>query len=49
MPVREMLSRMDSREITEWRAFFIVEAEMQKNAQDPPVESKMKALAGYNK
>lgn len=35
MPVGEMLRRMDSRELTEWRAFFLLRREEQEK-QDRP-------------
>lgn len=37
MPVGEMLRRMDSREITEWRAFFLLRANPAEAAAPTPV------------
>lgn len=51
MTVREMLSKLDSFELTEWMAFFRIENEEIKKAKDgPPLEEKMQnSLRGYGK
>ena len=52
MPVRELLSRIDSKELTEWRAYFRVKGELEKKARDnkPPLEANIKGtMTGYGK
>lgn len=52
MPVGEMLRRMDSKELTEWRAYFKVEKERTEEAskQQPPLEQNITAtMKGYGK
>ena len=44
MPVQEMLGRMSSMEVTEWKAFFIEKRERQKPRQQSATEAK--ALLG---
>lgn len=47
MTVREMLSKMDSYEITEWMAFYEIEA---KKTKGPPLAEQMQNnLKGYGK
>ena len=40
MPAQEMLRRMDSREITEWKAFFIAREERKKPPAQTPAEAR---------
>ena len=46
MTVREMLSKLDSAELTEWAAYFKIEREdfekKQKGESDMPLEDKIK-------
>ena len=53
MTVRELLDRIDSRELTEWKAYFRVDNEMMEKAKtrnEPGVEDKMKfSLRGYKR
>jgi len=51
MTVKQLLSSLDSREITEWRAFFRIESDRIKEVQNgPPVEDKVKFnLKGYKR
>jgi len=51
MTVSEMLSKMDSQEVTEWMAYFEIENEKAKRAKDgPPLEEQMKAgMRGHGK
>lgn len=44
MPVYEMLRRMDSREVTQWRAFFAERAERAK--PKPQSQAEAKAVLG---
>jgi len=44
MPVQEMLRRMSSREITEWRAYFLLKAEEEQNKGKPP---KLKSVQDF--
>jgi hypothetical protein len=46
LPVGEMLRRMDSRELTEWQAFF----KLRQERQQPPPQSaadKLRAMFGH--
>lgn len=53
MTVKQLLASLDSRELTEWRAFLVVEQELDeknrpKTADELPVGTKMDAeLRGY--
>lgn len=48
MTVREMLSKLDSRELTEWRAYFRLEKELSE--EKAPLESDLSAnLSGYKR
>ena len=40
MPVQEMLGRMSSEEITEWKAFFIYKSEKQKPKPQTPDQAR---------
>jgi hypothetical protein len=44
MPVAEMLERMDSRELTEWQAYFKYKA---KRAEPPPVSAAEKLREAF--
>lgn len=43
MPVSEMLERMDSQEISEWRAYFEIENKRLKGEDEETVTDKVKA------
>lgn len=45
MPVGEMLRRMDSREITEWRAYFALKADGDKPKGTPA--DRLKAMFAH--
>lgn len=45
MPVGEMLARMDSREISEWIAYFAVKNEPKK-ADPDEAKAKLRAMFG---
>ena len=51
MTVREMLSKLDSLELSEWMAFFKLEnKELKKIKDGPSLEEKMKNnLHGYSR
>jgi len=51
MPVQEMLGRMNSEEITEWKAFFIYKAEKQKPKPQTAAEADavLRAMAEKGK
>ena len=52
MTVRDLLSRIDSKELTEWRAYFRVENERQEAAmkKQAPLEQNISAsMRGYGK
>lgn len=50
MTVKEMLSKLDSKELTEWRAYFRIKQERAKEAHNPPVDKKINfGLMGYRK
>lgn len=50
MTVRQLLNSIDSRELTEWRAFFIVDSEIRQQSQEAPLEQNIKGnMTGYKR
>lgn len=51
MTVSEMLSKLDSKELSEWMAFYEIKNKKIKEAKDgPPLEQQMKSgMRGYGK
>ncbi|MCC6347887.1 MAG: hypothetical protein IT388_11920 [Nitrospirales bacterium] len=43
MSVRDLLSRTDSRELTEWRAFYIARQELERERESKKLSDKLKA------
>lgn len=51
MTVSEMLSKMDSREVSEWIAYYEIKNKQAKEAKNgPPLEQQMQSdMRGYGK
>lgn len=50
MTVGQLLNNIDSRELTEWRAYFKLEAERLKQEREAPVDKQVAAnMRGYGK